>query len=70
MVRQILNLATDVWKDEDNLSWLHKASKIELLPETDRNEPYPLSQNEQIRLFNELPLRLRRMALVAVHQLS
>ncbi|MGC1854523.1 MAG: site-specific integrase [Candidatus Aquirickettsiella sp.] len=67
VVRQILNLATDVWKDEDNLSWLHKASKIELLAETDRNEPYPLSQDEQIRLFNELPIHLRRMALFAVN---
>lgn len=67
MVRQILNLATDVCKDEDNLSWLHKASKIELLPETDRNEPYPLTQDEQIRLFNELPIHLQKMALFAVN---
>ncbi len=46
---------------------MHKASKIELLPETDRNESYPLSQNEQVRLFNELPPHLRRMALFAVN---
>lgn len=67
VVRQILNLASDLWKDEDNLTWLHKAPKIELLPETDRNDPYPLSQDEQEKLFNELPIHLRRMAIFAVN---
>lgn len=67
VVRQILNLAADLWKDQDNLSWLHKSPKIELLAETDRSEPYPLSQDEQERLFNELPIHLQRMALFAVN---
>lgn len=67
VVRQILNLAADFWKDEDNLSWLNKAPRIELLPETDRNDPYPLSQEEQTSLFAELPVHLRRMAVFAVN---
>lgn len=67
VVRHILNLAEHEWKDEYNLSWLHKAPKIKLLRETDKREPYPLQLDEQTRLMNELPLHLRRMALFAVN---
>ncbi len=44
-----------------------KAPKIKLEPQTDARKPYPLSQAEQIRLFNELPIHLRYMALFAVN---
>ncbi|WP_232019585.1 tyrosine-type recombinase/integrase [Candidatus Rickettsiella viridis] len=67
VVRHILNLAEYEWKDEYNLSWLHKAPKIKLLRETDKREPYPLQLDEQARLLSELPLHLQHMALFAVN---
>ncbi|MES2141700.1 MAG: site-specific integrase [Pseudomonadota bacterium] len=67
VVRQIVNLAAGLWKDEDNLSWLHKAPKITLESLSDAREPYPLSDVEEAKLFGELPVHLRRMALFAVN---
>ena len=65
MVRHILNLAETEWRDENNLSWLLKAPKIKLEKQTDVRKPYPLSYDEQTRLFNELPDHLKHMALFA-----
>jgi integrase len=67
VVRHILNVAATEWLDEFGLTWLHSAPKIKLLPVTDAREPYPLSWDEQDRLFQELPLHLRRMALFKVN---
>jgi len=53
--------------DESGLTWLAFAPKIKLLPEPDLRKPYPLSWNEQRRLFQALPLHLSRMALFAVN---
>ena len=43
------------------------APKIRLLPDTDKRQPYPLSWEEQARLFRELPPHLAEMALFAVN---
>lgn len=67
VVRRILNLAEQEWKDEYGLSWLIKAPKIKLEKLTDTRKPYPLSHDEQIRFFKELPIHLKRMALFAVN---
>ena len=67
LVRHILNLAASEWIDEYGLTWLAAAPKIKLLPEPDKRKPYPLSWEEQTRLFQELPPHLRRMALFAVN---
>jgi integrase len=67
VVRHILNLASGEWIDENGLSWLHHAPKIKLLSERDKKEPYPLSWDEQERLFAQLPSHLRQMALFAVN---
>ena len=67
LVRHILNLAAGEWLDEYGLTWLVTAPKIKLLPETDKRMPYPINWDEQERLFKELPLHLRRMALFAVN---
>ena len=67
MVRHILNLAEQEWKDEYGLSWLIRAPKIKLEKLTDARKPYPLSHDEQIRFFKELPTHLKRMALFAVN---
>ncbi|MFO7593799.1 MAG: site-specific integrase [Pseudomonadota bacterium] len=67
VVRRILNLAATEWVDEHGLTWLHTAPKIKLLPDTNKRKPYPLSWDEQDRLFRELPSHLAEMALFAVN---
>ena len=67
LVRHILNLAANEWLDEFGLSWLVSAPKIRLLSETDQREPYPLSFDEQDKLFYQLPAHLQEMALFAVN---
>ena len=66
-VRRILNLAASEWLDEYGLTWLDRAPKITLLKVTDARQPYPLSWEEQTRLFKELPDHLARMALYTVN---
>lgn len=67
VVRRILNLAASEWIDEYGLTWLQAAPKIKLLPDTNKRKPYPLSWEEQARLFRELPAHLSEMALFAVN---
>jgi integrase len=66
-VRRILNLAASEWLDEYGLSWLDRPPKITLLRVTDARKPYPLSWDEQTRLFKEPPDHLARMALYKVN---
>ncbi len=66
-VRRILNLAAGEWLDERGISWLAHVPKIKMLREDDRKAPYPLSWEEQRRLFAELPPYLRQMALFKVN---
>jgi integrase len=67
IVRHILNLAASEWVDEHGLTWLGHAPKIKLFPEHDLRKPYPLSWEEQNRLFDKLPTHLEKMALFAVN---
>ncbi|HCU5990586.1 TPA: site-specific integrase [Legionella pneumophila] len=67
IVRRICNLAATEWIDEFGLTWLLNAPKIKLLPEDDLRKPYPLSWDEQHKLFAELPSHLEQMALFAVN---
>ena len=67
VVRHVLNLAASEWLDGSNLTWLQTAPKIKLLPVTDARKPYPLSWQEQRRLFQELPTHLVRMAMFKVN---
>jgi integrase len=67
IVRRIVNLAASEWVDEQGLTWLSAAPKIKLLPDLQRRPPYPLSWEEQERLFGELPEYLAQMALFAVN---
>ncbi len=67
VVRHILNMAASEWLDESNLTWLPSPPKIKLLKIEDARMPYPLSQEEQWRLFQELPPHLARMALFKVN---
>lgn len=67
VVRRILNLAATEWIDEYGMTWLHVAPKIKLLPDINKRQPYPLSWEEQDRLFKELPWHLSQMALFGVN---
>jgi len=67
VVRHILNLAAAEWLDESGQPWLDHAPRIKLLREDDRRDPSPLSPEEQIRFFAELPEHLRAMALFKIN---
>ncbi len=67
VVRHILNLAAAEWVDEYGMTWLQAAPRIKLLPDTNKRKPYPISWDEQSRLFNALPQHLADMALFAVN---
>jgi integrase len=67
VVRHILNLATGTWRDENGLTWLYTAPKIDILSTTDKRKPYPMSWAEQATLFQELPKHLVQMALFKVN---
>jgi integrase len=67
VVRRIVNLAAKEWVDEHGLSWIANAPVIKLLPDREKRKPYPLSWDEQARLFEQLPDHLVEMALFAVN---
>ena len=67
IVRRILNLAAGEWMDEHGLTWLASAPKIRLLPDHNKRKPYPLSWDEQERLFKALPKHLAQMSLFLVN---
>jgi len=67
VVRRILNLAASEWMDDRGMTWLETAPKIRLFPVTDARQPYPLSAEEQMYLFRELPAHLANMALFKVN---
>ena len=67
VVRTILNRAARSYRDADGRPWLDAIPPlISMLPE-DPRLPYPLSWEEQDRLFRRLPTHLARMALFAVN---
>jgi integrase len=67
VVRHILNVAASEWLDDTGLTWLEHPPKIKLLKVIDARRPYPLSWDEQMRLFQKLPGHLARMALFKVN---
>lgn len=67
VVRRVLNLAARLWRDENGLTWLEAAPLIRMLPVNDARKPYPLSWEEQSRLFQALPDHLARMSLFKVN---
>ena len=67
VVRRILRLAEFEWMDERGMTWLDRAPRIRMLPDTDKRQPYPLSWDEQQKLFSKLPPHLAEMALFAVN---
>lgn len=66
VVRTILIRAARVWRTDDSKPWLESAPLIEMLEES-RVPPYPISWEEQARLFAELPPHLARTALFTLN---
>jgi integrase len=67
VVRTILNRAARSYRDPDGRPWLEGMPPlITMLPESPRS-PYPITWEEQDRLFRRLPAHLARMALFAVN---
>ncbi|MEH6544598.1 MAG: tyrosine-type recombinase/integrase [Porticoccaceae bacterium] len=67
VVRRILNLAARLWRDEHGLTWLETAPLLQFVDWKDARRSYPLSWEEQARLFAKLPEHLRDMALYKVN---
>ena len=67
VVRTILNRAARAYRDDDGRPWLEAVPPlITMLPESPRL-PYPITWDEQDRLFPKLPAHLGRMVLFAVN---
>lgn len=67
VVRHILNLASGEWFEEDGKPWLISPPRIKMLPLEDVRPPYPLSWEEQEKLFALFPEHIRDMALFKVN---
>jgi integrase len=67
IIRHVLNLAASEWIDEHGLTWLENAPKIKFIKNKNIREPYPLSWEEQDKLFGLLPNHLQSMALFKVN---
>jgi hypothetical protein len=67
VVRRILYLASQVWRDEAGYPWLDVAPLIPVRGSMHPREPYPLSVGEQQLLFSELAGHLKSMALFKVN---
>jgi hypothetical protein len=55
VVRRILNLAARKWREDDGTPWLCTAPPLLSMPNGPVRKPYPLSWEEQTRLFARLP---------------
>jgi len=66
LLRRILNLAARSWRDENDIPWLDSLPLIDIRSYEAR-KPYPLSWDQQCRLFSLLPAHLARMALFKVN---
>lgn len=67
VVRQTLNLAARLWRDNADRPWLPTSPLIQMQRHPYKREPYPLSIDEQRLLFSELDDHLATMALFKVN---
>lgn len=69
VVSAVLNRAARVWRNENGTPWLRQAPpRLSRLPTKGQgSRPYPLSWNEQDKLFKALPRHLADAALFAVN---
>lgn len=66
VARTILNRAARVWR-AGGRPWLGSSPLIEMLDESGKRQPYPISWAEQAKLLEQLPPHLQRMVLFAVN---
>jgi integrase len=66
IVRRVVRLAANVWRDEGGLTWLESAPKFTMLVDNNKRPPHPITIKEQNDLFEELPSHLLPMAKFAV----
>lgn len=70
VIRHILMLASRMWRNQYNQPWLQTAPLLSvksLSKMRDKKKPYPLSWNEQDKLFSLLPSYLAEAALFKVN---
>lgn len=66
IIKRVLTLSARLWRDENGQPWLQTIPMLPTIKGATR-KPYPLSWEEQERLFAELPPHLIDMAQFAVH---
>ena len=67
VVKTILIKSARVWRGEDGKAWLETAPPLIQMLATNPRQPYPITWDEQRKLFAELPSHIERMALFAVN---
>jgi integrase len=67
IVRAVLNRAARVYRDDNGRPWLEGVPPLITMLAENRRLPYPITWEEQDRLFAKLPARITRMALFAVN---
>jgi len=67
VVRTVLNRAARSYRDDDGRPWLDGLPPLITMLKETRRLPYPITWEEQDRLFPKLPARLARMVLFAVN---
>lgn len=67
VVRTILNRSARVYRDQEGRPWLDALPPLITMQPESRRQPYPLTWEEQDRLFPLLPAHLERMVLFAVN---
>jgi integrase len=67
VVRTVLNRAARVYRDDKGRPWLEGVPPLITMLAENRRPPYPITWEEQDRLFAKLPARVARMALFAVN---
>ncbi len=65
-VRRVLRLAAYYWRDQKGMSWIENCPIIQF-EKGPAKKPYPLSWDQQEKLFDLLPGRIRKAAIVAVN---
>jgi len=67
VVRTILTRAARSYRDDDGRPWLETMPPLITMLDESPRTPYPITWEEQDRLFAKLPARLARMTLFAVN---
>jgi len=67
VVRTVLNRAARSYRNDDGRPWLEGVSPLITMLKENQRSPYPITWDEQDRLFPKLPTRLVRMVPFAVN---